>query len=121
MYIKFKKDHIAGLVKGQVSKIDPTHGGRLIGEGYAEESDEESYYDYVSNPNKQQSGPKEPTLEELAQAHKDKLNAMSLDALNDYINNEDLKITVEEGATAEDIVTLIELAEEDKKSNSKKE
>ena len=46
MYIKFIKEHDAGIAKGKIANVIPVVGKGMIKEGYAEESTEKEYNSY---------------------------------------------------------------------------
>ncbi len=56
MKVKFIKDHISGIGKGSVKKMEEVHGNRLIKEGFAEKTDDKTAYvhkdAYVADPGK---------------------------------------------------------------------
>ena len=74
MKVKFIKDHVSGIGKGSIKKVEEPHGKRLIKEGYAEQADEKAAYKnvdaYVADPGKEKREKKQK--EALAKQEKAK-------------------------------------------------
>ena len=115
MYLKFTKNYLT-IKKGRVLDIPNVRANILIEDKFAKEVDEKEYLEYVGKPEEEDVVVVNIVdTDQEKEDHLEKLGKMSLKELEDYCTENEVTIEVEEGASVEDVVTLIDLAEEAKK------
>jgi len=108
MNVTFIKDHVSGLLEGRVIEVSKKHGERLIEEGYARESSDSEIKDFHENN-------VTPKVEKTNKNYLlDQIKTLDIKGLQDFAENANLGIEINDSMPIEEAREFVELALEEK-------